>query len=218
MKSNDLVETLSHHGVTLVAVTKNQALERVLPLYEAGLRDFGENRVQDLLIKYEALPKDIRWHLIGHLQTNKVKFIAPFVHLIHSIDSLKLLAELDKNAGLNNRVVDFLLQVHVAEEESKFGFSPDALRLLVDQNALAKFKNVRLRGLMAMATNTDDRTQIANEFTIARQLFASLQHSFPEASPNAMVDTLSMGMSSDYEIALEHGSNLVRIGSLLFND
>jgi PLP dependent protein len=214
MNAKLLSDELSHQGVTLVAVTKNQSVDRVKPLYDEGLRDFGENRVQDLLTKYEALPKDIRWHLIGHLQTNKVKFIAPFIQLVHSVDSEKLLNELNEQASRNNRVIDFLLQIRVAKEETKFGLPVADFEKMTE--SVSRFQNVRLRGVMAMATNTDDDTQIKNEFTQAQTLFENLKQRFPNDTPNAVVDTLSMGMSGDYKLAIECGSNMVRVGSLLF--
>lgn len=206
-------DQLFHKGVTLVAVTKNQTVDRVKPLYDAGLRDFGENRVQDLMTKYEALPKDIRWHLIGHLQTNKVKFIAPFVHLVHSIDSEKLLNELNEQSIRNNRIIDYLLQLRVAKEETKFGLTQDDFEQLVHK--LPAYQHVRLRGVMAMATNTDNEIQIKSEFMQAKKTFEQLKQQTHQLQ-NALVDTLSMGMSGDYKLAIECGSNMVRIGSLLF--
>jgi len=196
--------------VTLVVVSKTHPASAIQTLYDLGHRDFGENKVQELMNKYTLLPKDIRWHLIGHLQTNKVKYIVPFVHLIHSVDSEKLLAEINKQAQKINRVVEVLLQVHIAQEETKFGLSEQELFSLYQQDVLKHYPYVRIRGLMGMATNTEDERQIRLEFSGLKRLFDQL-HSY-EISPHSM-DILSMGMSSDYTIAIEEGSTLVRIGS-----
>jgi hypothetical protein len=196
--------------VTLVVVSKTHPASAIQTLYDLGHRDFGENKVQELMNKYTLLPKDIRWHLIGHLQTNKVKYIVPFVHLIHSVDSEKLLAEINKQAQKINRVVEVLLQVHIAQEETKFGLSEQELFSLYQQDVLKYYPYVRIRGLMGMATNTEDERQIRLEFSGLKRLFYQL-HSY-EISPHSM-DILSMGMSSDYTIAIEEGSTLVRIGS-----
>jgi pyridoxal phosphate enzyme (YggS family) len=224
MSAIKIHDELLRQGVALVAVTKNQSAERVRELYDSGLRNFGENRVQELLDKHDALPKDIHWHLIGHLQTNKVKQIAPFVHLIQSVDSEKLLQEISRQAVKQNRVIDYLLQVRVAKEETKFGLTEkDFLKLFNDTSrnlsaGLVEYKNVRVRGLMVMATNTDDENQIRSEFGRAKELFDTLKQKFPTETSFAKVDTLSMGMSSDYKIAIECGSNMARIGSLLFDN
>lgn len=210
-----LHEELLRRGVTLVAVTKNQTLARLTPLYDAGLRDFGENRVQELLEKRAAFPDDVRWHLVGHLQTNKVKAIAPFVHLVHSIDSEKVLAELNHQGVAYDRVIDFLLQLHVAEEETKYGLRDNELIQLSSADVLSKYPNVRLRGLMAMATNTDNEQQVRGEFAKAHGAYQAMRQRLGGYA-NAKVDTLSMGMSGDYELAIECGSNMLRIGSLLF--
>jgi len=215
MFAKTLHDELHHQGVRLVAVTKNQTVERIKPLYDAGLRHFGENRVQELVDKYEALPKDIRWHLVGHLQTNKVKYIAPFIHLVHSVDSEKLLEELNHQAVKNNRVIDCLLQLHVAREETKHGLSSGEMMRFATEENLKKYPNVRLRGLMTMATNTDDDQQIRSEFLQANDVYYMLKQRMDETSV-AEIDTLSMGMSGDYETAIECGANMVRIGSLLF--
>lgn len=207
-----LNEELRLSEVTLVAVSKTKPVEDILALYELGHRDFGENYVQELVDKADQLPKDIRWHFIGHLQTNKVKFIAPFIYLIHGVDSLKLLKEISKQAEKSNRIVDCLLQVHIAQEETKFGFDENELNDLFNNLSGHQLNNVKIKGLMGMASMTDNMSQVRTEFLQLRNLFKSLQTSNPE------LQTLSMGMSSDYKIALEEGSNMVRIGSLLFGE
>ncbi|RYF91747.1 MAG: YggS family pyridoxal phosphate-dependent enzyme [Chitinophagaceae bacterium] len=200
---------------TLVAVSKFKPAEDIQTLYELGERDFGENFVQELLMKYEALPKDIHWHFIGHLQTNKVKYIAPFVWLIHGVDSERLLNEINKQAAKNDRVIDCLLQVHIAQEESKFGFSADELKTLLSKLETNKtWTNIRIRGLMGMASFTENKEKISDEFKQLKELFDTTKTSGNVAT--GAFDTLSMGMSSDYEIALLQGSTMVRIGSLLF--
>lgn len=205
------------NNTTLVAVSKTKPAEDIQALYDLGQRDFGENYVQELVGKYELLPKDIRWHYIGHLQSNKVKYIAPFVQLIHGVDSSSLLKEINKQALKNNRVIDCLLQVHIAKEETKFGFDEKELQLIITQikNELYEFKNIRVIGLMGMASFSDDKDLVRNEFRNLKIMFdANAQLS----TPNYQLQTLSMGMSSDYKIALEEGSNMVRIGSLLFGE
>ena len=201
-------EELRLLNITLVAVSKTKPIEDILELYNLGHRDFGENYVQELAEKAEKLPTDIRWHFIGHLQTNKVKSIVPFIYLIHGVDSLKLLKEIDKQAEKNKRVIDCLLQVHIAQEETKFGF--DETELL--NSELKQFSNVRIKGLMGMASLTDDINKIRFEFKSLKILFEKLKTQNPELS------ILSMGMSADYKIAIEEGSNMVRIGSLLFGE
>jgi pyridoxal phosphate enzyme (YggS family) len=201
-------EELRLLNITLVAVSKTKPIEDILELYNLGHRDFGENYVQELAEKAEKLPNDIRWHFIGHLQTNKVRSIIPFIYLIHGVDSLKLLKEIDKQAEKNKRVIDCLLQVHIAQEETKFGF--DELELL--NLELKQFLNVRIKGLMGMASLTDDINKIRIEFKFLKTLFKKLKTQNPE------LVTLSMGMSADYKIAIEEGSNMVRIGSLLFGE
>lgn len=197
---------LQQKGVTLVAVSKTRPAEDIRVLYDLGHRDFGENYVQELLVKQGALPEDIRWHFIGHLQTNKVRQIAGFVHLIHGVDSVKLLQEINKQGQKLNRRVGCLLQVHIAQEETKFGFDAAELRQLADQ--LSSFPYAHVKGLMGMATNTDNETQIRTEFAQLRELAGII--------PFDYAPILSMGMSNDYAIAIEEGSTMVRIGSLLF--
>jgi PLP dependent protein len=201
--------------VTLIAVTKTHPPEKLMEVYNAGHRIFGENKVQEMLDKYEALPKDIDWHLIGHLQTNKVKYIAPFVSLIHSVDSLKLLREINKQALKTDRVIDCLLQIYIANEETKFGLSFDEAEALINSEALKSLKNIRICGFMGMATNTDDQEQIRKEFRLLKQFFN--KHSNFSAL-NFKPETLSMGMSSDYQIAIEEGSNMIRVGSSIFGN
>jgi pyridoxal phosphate enzyme (YggS family) len=203
-------------GVTLVAVSKTHPFEAVMDAYSAGQRIFGENRVQELLPKAEALPKDIEWHLIGHLQTNKVKYIVPFVALIHSIDSFKLLKEVNKEATKCNRVVDCLLQVYIASEETKFGLNEEELFELLSNTEIISFKNCRIVGLMGMATFTENRNQIRSEFQHLKELFEKVKVKYPFLNPH--FKELSMGMSSDFDIAIEEGSTLIRVGSAIFGD
>ncbi|MDY4175015.1 MAG: YggS family pyridoxal phosphate-dependent enzyme [Bacteroidales bacterium] len=201
-------------NVLLLAVSKTHPVEMLQEAYAIGQRDFGENKVQEMTEKAFVLPTDIRWHMIGHLQTNKVKYIAPFVSLIHSVDSPKLLSVIDKEAKKVGRVIDCLLQVHVAEELSKFGFAPDDLKMFLSSGQLAQFPNVRIRGVMAMATNTDDVEQLKSEFELTRTLFENIKNEFFKQDDSFSL--LSMGMSNDYKIAVEYGANIVRIGSLIF--
>jgi len=207
-------QELDNKNVTLVAVSKTKPIEDILSLYELGQRDFGENYVQELVDKQAALPKDIRWHFIGHLQSNKVKYIAPFVHLIHGVDSFKLLKEINKEAGKNNRVIDLLLQVHIAQEETKFGLDEEELNLIIPEFENLKMTNVRVCGLMGMASFSDDLEKVRGEFRYLKMLFNKSADKFTiHHSPFTI---LSMGMSGDYTIAIEEGSTMVRIGSLLF--
>jgi hypothetical protein len=197
---------------TLVAVSKIQPLQAIQALYDLGQRDFGENYVQELTEKYELLPKDINWHFIGHLQSNKVKYIAPFVHLIHGVDSEKLLTDINKQAAKNNRIINCLLQVHISAEETKFGFDANELATLFASD-LTALKNVNICGLMGMASFTEDNDLIIREFNSLKSIFDKYA-ALPTA--NCQLLTLSMGMSADYVFAIQAGSNMVRIGSLLF--
>lgn len=210
----DIVNKLNGKA-TLVAVSKTKPAEDIQALYDIGQRDFGENYVQELKEKYELLPKDIRWHFIGHLQSNKVKYIAPFVQLIHGVDSEKLLNEINKQAAKNNRVIDCLLQVHIASEETKFGFDETELDTLLTKmkNGQAIYQNVSIRGLMGMASFTEDNDLIIKEFKFLKNLFTQY---FNHNTNNAQPPILSMGMSVDFGLAIQAGSNMVRIGSLLF--
>jgi pyridoxal phosphate enzyme (YggS family) len=203
-------------GVRLVAVSKTHAPERIREAYEAGQRIFGENRVQELVPKYEALPKDIEWHLIGHLQTNKVKYIVPFVSLIHAVDSLKLLQEINKQGGKINRVVPCLLQVYIAQEETKYGWDRAELLAAVQQGLFRDLPFVDIRGLMGVASLTDNVGQIEAEMQLLEDLFYELQHLTLPA--NMKMKELSLGMSSDYRIAMRHGTTLVRLGSAIFGN
>lgn len=206
---------LDQIGVTLVAVSKTKPIEDILELYELGHRDFGENYVQELVEKAGRLPKDIRWHFIGHLQTNKIKLIAPFVQLIHGVDSLKLLKEINKEATKAGRVVDCLLQVHIAREETKFGLDEHEVNDILISTEVRDMKNVRICGLMGMASFSDDMSLVRNEF---RQLKRVFDLSERLRTPDSRLRTLSMGMSSDYRVAIGEGSTMVRIGSLLFGE
>ena len=207
-----LIADLGSHHVTLVAVSKTKSVEEIKELYDLGQRDFGENYVQEVIEKQSQLPKDIRWHFIGHLQSNKVKQITPFIHLIQSVDSLKLLQEINKQGKKNDRIVDCLLQVHIAQEETKFGLDESELNDLLN-NSISQFQNIQILGLMGMASLTDDMEKVRSEFKYLRSIFEKL----PKLQTlNFKLQTLSMGMSSDYFVAIEEGSNMVRIGSLIF--
>lgn len=197
-------------GIKLVVVTKTHPIERILEAYNAGHKIFGENRVQELVEKQKQLPKDIEWHLIGHLQTNKVKQIAPFVSLIQSVDSLKLLKEINKCAEKENRAIDCLLQIYIASEETKFGLSFTEAEDILLSEELKGMKNIRIVGLMGMATLTESATQIKNEFRSLKEFHDKFEEPFPAFR------VLSMGMSSDYKLAIQEGSNLIRVGSLIF--
>ena len=198
----------------LVAVSKTKPEADILQLYEQGQRIFGENRVQEMTTKHESLPKDIEWHAIGHLQTNKVKTIAPYVSMIHSIDSLRLLVEVDKEARKNDRMIDVLLQFHIADEETKYGFELAEASNLLTKEIVEDMENVNIVGVMGMATFTEDEDQIRSEFTYLKQIFDELKDKF--FSEKDAFKEISMGMSGDYRIAVEEGSTMVRIGSLLF--
>ena len=215
----ELIDELTPKKVLLVAVSKTKTIEAIKELYDLGQRDFGENYVQELVDKQAQLPKDIRWHFIGHLQSNKIKYIAPFVHLIHSADSLKLLKEINKQGQKNNRVLDVLLQIHIAAEETKFGLDEEELNLITsefspDKNR-EKMENIRIVGLMGMASFTENKEQLRKEFGYLKSLFN--KHA-QLSTANYKLQILSMGMSNDYQIAIEEGSNLVRIGSLIFGE
>lgn len=212
-----ITRELAPFGATLVAVSKTKPADDIMVLYGLGQRDFGENYVQELVGKQSALPSDIRWHFIGHLQRNKVRQIAPFVHLIHGIDSLRLLQEVDRQASLNGRRIDCLLQMHIATEETKFGLDRDELAALLDAAVKGDeaLENVRIRGLMGMASFTEDRDRVRAEFRMLADLFKETRSRYFDTG-EADFSILSMGMSGDYPIALEEGGTMVRIGSLLF--
>lgn len=210
-----IITEFSEKKVTLVAVSKTKPVSDILELYDFGHRDFGENYVQEMVSKAEQLPKDIRWHFIGHLQTNKVKLIATFVQLIHGVDSLKLLKEINKQGEKFGRVINCLLQVHIAREETKFGLNEEELNELVTKSREVSLQNVRVCGLMGMASFTDDMNKVREEFSYLKRLY---DKQAILSAPNFELQTLSMGMSSDYRVAVEEGSNMVRIGSLLFGE
>lgn len=205
---------LNSIGVKLVAVSKTKYNEDILEAYQAGQRIFGENQVQEMLEKQEALPKDIEWHLVGHLQSNKVKYIAPFVSLIHGVDSLKLLVEIDKQAKKHNRVIDCLLQIYIADEHTKFGLDFDEAIELLESEEYQKLSNIRIVGLMGIATNTENPKQIKEEFYELHTLFKGIKASYFRNQDS--FKEISMGMSADYKIAIEQGSTMVRIGSDIF--
>ncbi|WOI22922.1 YggS family pyridoxal phosphate-dependent enzyme [Nonlabens ulvanivorans] len=200
---------------TLVAVSKTKPISDLQEAYNAGQRHFGENKIQEMTEKWETLPKDIHWHMIGHTQRNKVKYMAPYVHLIHSVDSPRLLKEINKQAAKNERVIDCLLQIHIAEEETKFGFDQNELLELLSSDAFAGYKNVRITGLMGMATFTDNKEQVRKEFKSLKTLLDHINDNHL-ISDSHEFKTLSMGMTGDYEIAMKEGSTMVRIGSAIF--
>lgn len=209
----DIIKKSLPEHVTLVAVSKTKPVSDLREAYNAGQRIFGENKIQEMTDKWEEMPKDIQWHMIGHVQSNKVKFMAPYVTLIHAVDSLKLLQEIDKQALKNNRIIDCLLQIYIAEEESKFGLDESELNELLTSLEFKQLKNIRILGLMGMATFTDDQNQIKKEFTNLKSTFDSIQKL---ETANCQFNTISMGMSGDYKLAIECGSTMVRIGSSIF--
>ena len=198
----------------LIAVSKTKPNEDLLQAYETGQRAFGENKVQELVAKAEALPKDIEWHMIGHLQRNKVKYIAPFVSLIHGVDSERLLKEINKQATKNERVIDCLLQIHIAEEDTKFGFDEAEVMAFLNSEAFDELSHIKVIGLMGMATNTDDMEQVRKEFSSLKKLSEKIKTEVDK--PNLEMKELSMGMTSDYKIACEEGSTMIRVGSAIF--
>lgn len=197
----------------LIAVTKTKPVEILQETYDAGFRRFGENKVQEMTAKYEALPKDIEWHMIGHLQSNKVKYMAPYVSMIHSVDQFKLLKEINKEAKKNDRVINCLLQIFIAEEETKFGLSETEAREILESEELTSLNNIKIVGLMGMASNTDDNNKVRQEFRALKNMFESLKSYDKE---NVEMKELSMGMSGDFPIAVEEGSTFVRVGSAIF--
>ncbi len=203
-------------NVTLIAVSKTKPSEEIQKIYDFGQRHFGENKVQELVAKHEALPKDINWHLIGHLQTNKVKYIAPFIHLIHAVDSLKLLQEVNKEALKNDRVISCLLQFHIAQEESKFGLNFDEAREILESQTFVELRNISVSGVMGMASNTENIEQIRDEFQTLEGYFQVLKSHFFRFNDN--FKEISMGMSSDYTIAIEQDSTMIRVGSAIFGE
>ncbi len=201
-------------GVELIAVSKTKPASDIQTLYDAGQRAFGENKVQELVDKYEVLPKDIQWHLIGHLQTNKVKYIAPFVHLIHGVDSFKLLKEINKEAAKCQRIIPCLLQFHIAQEETKFGFSFEEAQEMLESNEFVELQHVNIHGVMGMASFTEDTQLIHEEFQTLHNYFQLIKSHYFKFNPD--FKELSMGMSGDYQIAMEEGSTMVRVGSTIF--
>lgn len=204
------IKSTLRDGCELIAVSKRKPASDIVSAYNSGQRDFGENYIQELLDKVDELPNDIRWHFIGHLQSNKVKYIAPFVYMIHAVDSVKLLHEINKQALKNKRKISVLLQIHIAKEDSKFGFTIDELSELVESKSLNEFEAIEFSGLMAMATNTDDTSQISSEFESVQKLQKHCQSYFPN------FNTLSIGMSQDYHIAMQYGSTYIRLGTSIF--
>lgn len=198
-------------NVELVAISKTKSNELIMEAYNGGQRIFGENRVQELEVKYEALPKDIQWHMVGHLQRNKVKDIAAFTSMIHAVDSPRLLREINKQAKINNRTIDCLLQMKIAEEDTKFGMDAAQIKDLINSENYSEYDNVRVRGLMAMATFTEDKEQLHREFKTIQNLYKELKES-------QKFDVLSIGMSGDYPIAIENGSTMIRVGSAIFGE
>jgi pyridoxal phosphate enzyme (YggS family) len=208
---HSIISQLNPQKVQLIAVSKTKPNEDIIELYDLGQRAFGENYVQELVDKAASLPKDIQWHFIGHLQSNKVKYIAPFVHLIHGVDSEKLLQEINKQAIKQNRIIDCLLQVHIATEETKFGFDADSIDEFIQSGRLAQYPNIQIKGLMGMASFSEDTNLLTKEFTTLKQIFDQAAKQLGK-----QFTILSMGMSGDYPLAISLGSNMVRIGSLLF--
>ena len=196
--------------VVLVAVSKTKSVAEIMEAYDTGHRIFGENKIQEMTEKWEAMPRDIEWHMIGHVQRNKVKYMAPFVRLIHGVDSLKLLKEIDKQAAKHDRVIDCLLQIKIAEEESKFGMSEADAEAVFNSEEIKTLNHVNIIGLMGMATFTDDEEQLTREFNYLKSVFDEIKENNPELT------VLSMGMSGDYKLAIEHGSTMVRVGSAIF--
>lgn len=212
----EINQELASTNCRLIAVSKTKPISMLQEAYDLGVRIFGENKVQEMVEKEEALPKDIQWHLIGHLQTNKVKYIAPFVAMIHSVDSLKLLKEINKRAKQNERVVDCLFQMHIAEEDTKFGLDRAELEEILNSEVFANMQNIRMKGLMGMATFTDDEAKIRREFQQLKRIFDEVK--VGKNLPQLDFEEISMGMSGDYPIAIEEGSTLIRVGSKIFGE
>ena len=215
MNISDNLNNLCHsidNPVKLVAVSKTKSNDQIMEAYEAGQKIFGENKVQELVSKYNSLPKDIEWHMVGHLQKNKVKYIANFIKLIHSIDNFKLLKEINRQAKKNNVIIDCLLQIKIASEETKFGLSIDQVRPILESEEFKSLKNISIIGLMGMASFTNNETILKNEFSYLNDFYDSLRITYPNMT------VLSMGMSYDYKLAIKYGSNMVRIGSLIFGE
>jgi len=210
-KIENIKQTIAKN-ITLVAVSKTKPIEMIVEAMQKGHLDFGENKVQELVEKHEKLPKEIKWHMIGHLQRNKVKYIAPFVHLIHGADSERLINEINKQGKKNNRIIDCLLQFHIAQETTKFGFNMEEVNELIERDKFKEWGNVNIRGVMGMATFTNDKSQVKTEFESLKLYFDDISNQIN----NERFNIISMGMSGDYKVALECGSNMVRIGSSIF--
>ena len=210
----DKIKSTLPSSVCLIAVSKTKPISDLSIAYQTGQRHFGENKVQELVEKYEQLPNDIHWHMIGHLQSNKVKYIASFVHLIHTVDSLKLLTEINKQAQKNDRVISCLLQFYIAQEETKFGLNLDEANVLLTSNEFLNLKNIQIAGVMGMASFVDDQDQIRREFQHLNSIFVALKNDYFKT--NSDFKEISMGMSGDYELAIEEGSTLIRVGSSIF--
>lgn len=208
------IKTELSENITLIAVSKTKPIALLMEAYDAGQRDFGENKVQELVDKYEKLPKDIQWHMIGHLQTNKVKYIAPFINLIHGVDSIKLLVEIEKNGKKVNRKIPCLLQFHIAQEETKFGFDWNEIVTFFDSDTFKNLSFIEIKGVMGMASFTDNKEQIRKEFSGLKTIFNNLKLNYFKDDDAFTI--ISMGMSGDYKIAIEEGSNMIRIGSSIF--
>lgn len=208
-------EKIADTAARLIAVSKTKPISALQEAYDAGQRAFGENKVQEIQEKAPLLPKDIEWHMIGHLQRNKVKYIAPFVHLIHAVDSFKLLKEINKQALKVGRTINCLLQLHIAQEDTKFGFSFEEAEVLLQSDELAELENIKIVGVMGMATNTDNETVVRNEFRSLKTFFEAQKNN---AKPNVALQEISMGMSGDYNIAIEEGSTMIRVGSAIFGN
>lgn len=203
-------------GVNLLAISKYQPIEAIQEAYDAGQRMFGENHIQEMAAKAAALPKDIQWHFTGHVQTNKIKYMAPFVNLIHAVDSFRLLREIDKHAAKHERRIDCLLQIHIAQEDTKYGLSVDECRHLLSEEPWRELQHVRITGLMAMGSNTDDMEQVRSEFKQIKNLFDEIKEKYFPDEPSFC--QISEGMTDDYPIAIEEGSTIVRIGSMIFGE
>ena len=212
-----LQKELASGNCKLIAVSKTKPVSTLMDAYEAGIRDFGENKVQEMVEKYEQMPKDIRWHMIGHLQRNKVKYITPFVHLIHSVDSIRLMEEINKQASKLDRSVSCLLQVHIAEEESKYGFSDEEIFQLIRDETIQHLKYVQVVGVMGMASFTSNESKVRKEFEHLKLLFDALKYN-DDLPDQVRMEEISMGMSSDYQIAIEEGSTMLRIGTSIFGE
>ena len=217
MSIRDIINS-KDKSITLVAVSKTKPIENIQKIYNEGQIDFGENRVDELIKKYSLLPKNINWHMIGHLQRNKVKLILPFINLIHSVDSIRLLNKIEKESKKINVKTNILLQIHIAEEKNKYGFTFNEIKELFNNDFLKSLKNINIKGLMGIATFTKNKDQIRKEFSNLNIFFNQTKSGFNKSNNNINLDTLSMGMSGDYKIAIEEGSNMIRIGSLIFGE